>query len=160
MMPEGGKGFSETFVGADERISIANSSVGTPAPCRVLKRVLGSVLENYIPIFVMIAGGVLFGFVTVKLNELLGPKRPNEVKLSTYESGMEPVRTARERFSVKFYMVAMLFIIFDIEVVFLYPWAVSFKKLGMIGFISMTTFILILLAGYYYVLRKGVLRWD
>jgi NADH-quinone oxidoreductase subunit A len=117
-------------------------------------------LENYIPIFVMILGGVLFGVVSVKVNEVLGPKRPNEVKLSTYESGMEPVRTARERFSVKFYMIAMLFIIFDIEVVFLYPWAVSFRQLGMIGFVSMTTFILILFAGYYYVLRKGVLRWD
>lgn len=117
-------------------------------------------VENYIPIVIMIVGGAAFGFVTVKLNQFLGPKRPHEVKLSTYESGMEPVRTARERFSIKFYMVSVLFIIFDIEVVFLYPWAVSFKQLGLIGFISMTVFILILFAGYYYVWQKGALRWD
>ncbi len=117
-------------------------------------------LEQYIPIFVMIAGGILFGLVFIKANEFFGPKQPNDVKLSTYESGMEPIRTARERFSVKFYMIAVLFIIFDIEIVFLYPWAVSFKQLGLIGFVSMTTFILILFAGYYYVLKKGVLQWD
>ncbi|HWP82783.1 MAG TPA: NADH-quinone oxidoreductase subunit A [Bacteroidota bacterium] len=117
-------------------------------------------LENYFPIFIMILGGVTFGFVTVKLNQFLGPKRPNEVKLSTYESGMEPVQSARERFSIKFYLVAVLFIIFDIEVVFLYPWAVSFKQLGYMGLVSMTVFILILVAGYVYVWRKGALKWD
>jgi len=117
-------------------------------------------LENYIPIFLMIAVGVLFGLFMVKLNEWLGPKRPSEEKLSTYESGMEPVRTARERFSVTFYLVAMLFILFDIEVVFLYPWAVSFDKLGLLGLITMTVFIAILLLGYIYVWRKGALEWD
>ena len=117
-------------------------------------------LENYIPIFLMIAAGFGFGFVTMKVNEWLGPKRPNAEKLSTYESGMEPVRSAHERISVKYYMVAMLFIIFDIEVVFLYPWAVSFKELGLAGFITMTIFITILLVGFYYIWRKGALEWD
>lgn len=117
-------------------------------------------LENYIPIFLMIAIGTTFGVVMVKLNEWLGPKRPNEEKLSTYESGMEPVRSARERFSIKYYMVAMLFIIFDIEVVFMYPWAVSFKQLGLSGFVTMTVFILVLFVGFYYVWRKGALEWD
>lgn len=117
-------------------------------------------LENYIPIFLMIVIATVFGVVMVKLNEWLGPKRPNEEKLSTYESGMEPVRSARERFSVKYYMVAMLFIIFDIEVVFLYPWAVSFRELGLMGFIVMTVFIFILLVGFYYIWRKGALEWD
>ncbi|MEX0602658.1 MAG: NADH-quinone oxidoreductase subunit A, partial [Bacteroidota bacterium] len=115
---------------------------------------------SYIPIFMMIAMGALFGVVMIKLNEWLGPSRPSEVKLSTYESGMEPVRTARERFSVKFYMVAVLFIIFDIEVVFLYPWAVAFRDLGLTGFITMTVFIIVLLVGFVYVWRKGALEWD
>jgi NADH-quinone oxidoreductase subunit A len=117
-------------------------------------------LESYVPIFVMVAGGVTFGFVMVKLNEWFGPRRPSEEKLSTYESGMEPVRSARERFSVKYYMVAVLFILFDIEVVFLYPWAVSFKQLGVGGFVEMVVFIAILLVGYFYVWRKGALEWD
>ncbi len=117
-------------------------------------------LESYLPIFFMIAGGIAFGVVMVKLNEFFGPRRPTEEKFSTYESGMEPVRTARERFSVKFYMVAVLFILFDIEVVFLYPWAVSFRELGYQGFVTMFVFIVILLIGLYYVWRKGALEWD
>ena len=117
-------------------------------------------IENYIPIFLMIAAGGGFGLLVVRLNAWVGPKRPSDEKLSTYESGMEPVRSAQERFSVKYYMVAMLFIIFDIEVVFLYPWAVSFKQLGGTGFSTMTLFIVILFVGYYYVLRKGALEWD
>ena len=117
-------------------------------------------LENYIPIFIMMAVAGGFGLLVVKLNEWLGPHQPNDSKLSTYESGMEPVRSARERFSVKYYMVAMLFIIFDIEVVFLYPWAVSFRQLGMNGFTTMVLFIAILFVGYWYVLKKGALEWD
>ena len=117
-------------------------------------------VENYIPIMMMVTIAILFGVVIVKLNEWLGPKRASEEKLSTYESGMEPVRTARERFSVKFYMVAVLFILFDIEVVFLYPWAVAFRDLGMQGFVTMVVFILILLVGYFYIWRKGALEWD
>jgi NADH-quinone oxidoreductase subunit A len=117
-------------------------------------------LEAYIPIIVMITGGIVFGVVMMKLNEWLGPRRPTDEKLSTYESGMEPVRTARERFSVKFYMVAVLFILFDIEVVFLYPWAVSFRQLGVSGYVTMVVFIVILLIGFYYVWRKGALEWD
>ena len=117
-------------------------------------------MESYIPIFMMLGFAAIFGVVMVKLNEWLGPKRPSEEKLSTYESGMEPVRTARERFSVKFYMVAVLFILFDIEVVFLYPWAVTFKDLGVFGFVTMVVFILILLIGYFYIWRKGALEWD
>lgn len=117
-------------------------------------------LESYIPIMMMMAIGVVFGFVMIKLNEWLGPRRPTDEKLTTYESGMEPVRTARERFSVKFYLVAMLFIVFDIEVVFLYPWAVAFRELGVAGFITMLVFILVLFVGYLYIWRKGALEWD
>ena len=117
-------------------------------------------LESYFPIFCMIGVGIAFALLMGKINEIVGPKRPSDEKQSTYESGMEPVRTARERFSVKFYMVAMLFIIFDIEVVFLYPWAVSFRSLGFDGFITMFVFLAILLVGYFYVWRKGALEWD
>ena len=117
-------------------------------------------LEQYIPIGIMIVLAVAFGIFLTNINRWIGPKRPNEEKLSTYESGMEPVKSARERFSIKFYLVAMLFIIFDIEIVFMYPWAVQFRELGMAGFVEMLVFIAILLVGYVYILKKGALRWD
>jgi NADH-quinone oxidoreductase subunit A len=117
-------------------------------------------IENYIPIFMMMGIAAAFGLFMGKANELLGPKHPNDEKLTTYESGMEPIRTARERFSVKYYMVAMLFIVFDIEIVFMYPWAVTYKQLGVQGFIVMFVFVLILLVGFYYVWKKGALEWD
>jgi NADH-quinone oxidoreductase subunit A len=117
-------------------------------------------LEQYIPIGLMVLFAVGFGVFLVNVNRWIGPRKPSEEKLSTYESGMEPVRSARERFSVKFYLVAMLFIIFDIEIVFMYPWAVKFRELGIPGFVEMLVFILILLVGYAYILKKGALRWD
>jgi NADH-quinone oxidoreductase subunit A len=117
-------------------------------------------LEQYIPLGVMIIIGVVAGLVFVNISKWLGPKRPTEEKLSTYESGMEPVKTARERFSVKFYLVAMLFIVFDIEIVFMYPWAVQFRQLGWFGFVEMMVFIGILLVGLLYIFRKGALRWH
>ncbi|MEO8665196.1 MAG: NADH-quinone oxidoreductase subunit A [Ignavibacteria bacterium] len=121
-------------------------------------------LDSYIPIFIILAISVLFAVVNVKFSSLFGPSRPNKEKLSTYESGVEPVGTAHDRFSIKFYMVAVLFILFDIEVVFLYPWAVSFLSLDkikmMYSFCSAMVFILILLVGYIYILKKGALKWD
>lgn len=117
-------------------------------------------VESYIPLFVMIAVGALFGASNIVLSEILGPKRSTRTKLSTYESGMEPVKSARERFSVKFYLVAMMFILFDIEIVFMYPWAVQFKELGMYGFVAMILFMVLLFSGYLYVVKKGALKWD
>lgn len=117
-------------------------------------------LETYIPIGIMMIFAIAFGIVMSKASEWFGPKNPTEVKLSTYESGMEPVRNARERVSVKYYMVTMLFILFDIEVVFLYPWAVNFRGLGMFGFIEMVVFIVILLLGYLYLWKKGAFEWE
>ncbi|MBK6536305.1 MAG: NADH-quinone oxidoreductase subunit A [Ignavibacteria bacterium] len=121
-------------------------------------------LDSYIPIFIIITISALFAIVNVKLSSLLGPSRPSKEKLSTYESGVEPVGTAHDRFSVKFYMVAVLFILFDIEIVFLYPWAVSFLNLDhikmMYSFYSVIVFIVILLVGYIYVIKKGALKWD
>lgn len=117
-------------------------------------------MEAYIPLMVMIAIGLLFGASNIVLTEILGPRRSSKEKLSTYESGMEPVKSARERFSVKFYLVAMMFILFDIEIVFMYPWAVQFKELGMYGFVAMLLFMVLLFSGYIYVVKKGALRWD
>lgn len=121
-------------------------------------------LESYIPIIIILVISVLFAVTNVKLSSLLGPSRPNKEKMSTYESGVEPVGTAHDRFSVKFYMVAVLFILFDIEVVFLYPWAVSFINLDhakmVYSFASVIVFVVILLVGYIYVIKKGALKWD
>lgn len=121
-------------------------------------------LESYIPIFIILAISILFAVVNVRFSSLFGPSRPSIAKQSTYESGVEPVGTAHDRFSVKFYMVAVLFILFDIEVVFLYPWAVSFMSLDstkmLYSFISAILFIVILLVGYIYIIKKGALKWD
>jgi NADH-quinone oxidoreductase subunit A len=116
-------------------------------------------IEAYLPIVIMVFFAVAFGMFLVSVNKWFGPKHPSQEKLSTYESGMEPVKTARERFSVKFYLVAMLFIIFDIEIVFMYPWAVKFREFGLFGFVEMMVFIGVLLVGYLYILKKGALRW-
>jgi NADH-quinone oxidoreductase subunit A len=117
-------------------------------------------MEQYIPIVIMVGVGALAGVVFTNINRWIGPRHPSEEKLSTYESGMEPVRSARERFSVKFYLVAMLFIVFDIEIVFMYPWAVMFRRLGVPGFIEMMAFIAVVLVGLVYVVKKGALRWH
>jgi NADH-quinone oxidoreductase subunit A len=117
-------------------------------------------LDSYLPILVLIAVAFAFAAGSVVFSRLVGQKKPTAVKLAPYECGMPPVGSARERFSVKFYIVAMLFIVFDIEAVFLYPWAVEFKRLGLFGFVEMGVFIVILLVGYIYVWKKGALEWE
>ncbi len=117
-------------------------------------------LGTYLPILLLVIVAVLFGFVTLLLSSLIGPKKSSRIKLAPYECGCEPVGTARERFSIKFYLIAMLFILFDIEAVFLYPWAILYKKLGVFGLVEMGVFILILFVGYIYVWKKGALEWD
>ena len=121
-------------------------------------------IETYIPIIIVLIIGAIFAAVTVFSSEIFGPQRPNQEKNSTYESGMKPVGTTKERISVKYYLVAMLFIIFDLEVIFIYPWAVEFRKLfGEIGisvFYSMLVFLVVLELGYLYVYKKGGFKWD
>ena len=117
-------------------------------------------MSNYIPIVMMIAVAAIFGVIMANLSKWIGPKRPNKEKLSVYESGMKPVGSTRERVSVKYYMVAMLFIIFDIEIVFLYPWAVTFTKLGAFALWEMFLFLALLFIGYIYAVKKGALEWD
>ncbi len=116
--------------------------------------------ETFFPILVLVALVTATAGVFLTLSVLFGKKTKNTVKEEPYESGMPPIGDTRERFSVKFYMVAILFIIFDIEVVFLYPWAVIYQELALFGLIEMTVFIAILLVGYFYVLRAGALKWD
>jgi NADH-quinone oxidoreductase subunit A len=117
-------------------------------------------LGAYLPILVLVVIAVCFGLGSVIFSSLIGPKKPSQVKLAPYECGCDPVGTARERFSIKFYLIAMLFILFDIEAVFLYPWAVLFKRLGMFGLMEMGVFIVILFVGYVYVWKKGALEWE
>jgi NADH-quinone oxidoreductase subunit A len=117
-------------------------------------------LSAYFPVLVLIVLATGFAVGALVLSYLIGPKRPNPEKIRPYECGMSPIGTARQRIPVRFYLIAMLFILFDIETVFLYPWAVVFGRLKMFGFIEMIVFIGILLIGYAYVWRKGALEWD
>jgi NADH-quinone oxidoreductase subunit A len=117
-------------------------------------------LDGFLPIFIMIALGVAFAAGSVVLSLFLGPRKPTPEKMAPYECGMPPVGDARERQSVKFYLVAMIFLLFDIEVAFLYPWAVAFRDLGMMGFVQVLTFFTLLLIGYVYVWRKGAFDWS
>lgn len=116
--------------------------------------------EQYLPIFILIGVAVILAVVLMFLSQIFGPKRPNVTKLSPYESGMDPIGEAKERYSVTFYMVAMEFIVFDLEVVFLYPWAVQYLKLSDAAFWAMMFFIAVLFAGLFYTLRKGTLDWT
>ncbi|MBI4381742.1 MAG: NADH-quinone oxidoreductase subunit A [candidate division NC10 bacterium] len=117
-------------------------------------------LLSYLPILILVLLAAGFALATLFLSSALGPRRPSKDKLSTYECGIDPVGSARERFSVKFYLVAMLFIIFDIEIVFLYPWAVILNSLGLFGLVEMFFFLGILLIGLLYVWKKGGLEWT
>ena len=107
--------------------------------------------------FIVVMGFVLTSSVA---SFFLGPKRNSAKKLDNFESGLDPVGNARGPFSVKYFLVAILFVLFDVEIIFLYPWAVNFKELGLVGFIEMLTFILCFSLGFFYVLKKGVLNWN
>ena len=118
-------------------------------------------LSEYLPIVLLAALALVFAVASLAASSLLRPNRPNAVKLSAYECGNDPVRLPRgERFSVKFYVVAMLFIIFDIETIFLFPWAVTFRRLGLFGLGEMAVFIALVFVAYVYVWRKGGLDWG
>jgi NADH-quinone oxidoreductase subunit A len=116
--------------------------------------------EAYVPILILFGVSLLNAVGMVVLSHAVSPLRPTSVKMQPYESGMPPLGDARERFSVKFYLVAILFIIFDIETVFLIPWGVLFRQLGVYGFVEMLIFMGVLLVGFVYVWKKGALQWD
>ena len=116
--------------------------------------------SEFLPIAVLIAVSTALAFVVVLLGHMFGPKRPTAIKGSPYESGMRPYGEGQRRVPVHFYLVAMLFILFDIEIIFLLPWAVVLRKLGMFALIEMVVFIVILLVGYVYAWRNGALKWE
>ena len=117
-------------------------------------------LKDYFPIilFLIIALILSFGFIII--NFLFSPKKPDPEKLSAYECGFEPFSDSRMEFDVRFYLVAILLIIFDLEIAFLFPWAVSLGKIGLLGFISMMIFLVILTVGFIYEWKKGALDWE
>ena len=117
-------------------------------------------MQGWLSILIMIALGAGFALTSIVLSGLFGPRHPTPEKSAAYECGMPPVGDARERQSIKFYLIAMIFLLFDIEVAFLYPWAMAFRELGWPGLIQITVFFLILLVGYVYIWRKGVLDWG
>src|SRR3989442_15970812 len=117
-------------------------------------------LHTYLPILIVILIAGIFGIVSLTAGRLVRPSRPYRAKLSTYESGAPTFSDARSRIPMRYYTIAMLFVIFDIETVFLYPWAVVFKDLGLLGLIEMVLFIVVLLVGYFYAWKKGALEWD
>ena len=117
-------------------------------------------MHGWLPILIMIAFGGGFAVVNIGLGKLVGPRRPTAEKLAPYECGMPPVGDARERQSVKFYMICMIFLLFDIEIAFLGPWVLALRNLGWAGFFQIVVFFLILVVGYIYIWRKGVLDWG
>jgi len=121
---------------------------------------LSEYLTRYFPIMLFVLVALVFGVATLLLSHLVQPRYPEPEKLSTYECGSEPFSDARMPFPVRYYIFAMLFVIFDIEVIFLYPWAVVFTKIELIGLIEMLVFIGLFLVAYIYAWRKGALEWD
>jgi NADH-quinone oxidoreductase subunit A len=117
-------------------------------------------LTRYFPILFFVIVALMFGIWSLIVSYLVHPKYPEQEKLSTYECGSEPFSDARMPFPVRYYIFAMLFVIFDIEVIFLYPWAVVFSKIELIGLIEMLIFIGLFLVAYAYAWRKGALEWD
>jgi NADH-quinone oxidoreductase subunit A len=117
-------------------------------------------MQGWFSILTMIVLGAGFALVSIVLSGLFGPRKPTPEKSAPYECGMPPVGDARERQSVKFYLVAMIFLLFDIEIAFLYPWAMALRELGWSGFVQVVLFMALLMAGYVYVWRKGVLDWG
>lgn len=116
-------------------------------------------LPAYVPVLILSAVALGFAIFTLGLSQLLGRPRPNPVKNAVYECGVPPIGTARERFPIKFYLVCMLFILFDVDAAFLYPWALIFKSLGLFGLIEMGVFIVLLGGGFAYAWKVGALDW-
>ena len=117
-------------------------------------------IENWLLILLLVVMAVGFGGVSVALGRLLGPRNPSPEKSAPYECGMPAVGDARERQSIRFYLIAMIFLLFDIEVAFLYPWALALRALGWTGYVQVVLFTLVLVAGYVYVWKKGALDWS
>jgi NADH-quinone oxidoreductase subunit A len=118
------------------------------------------VLDNYLPILLFILVGLGFGIVPIIAGSLLAPNRPDSEKLSPYECGFEAFEDARMKFDVRYYLVAILFILFDLEIAFLFPWAIVLEEIGLAGFVAMMVFLGILVVGFVYEWMKGALEWE
>ncbi len=116
--------------------------------------------SDYLPVIIFLIVAVAFGFGNLLIGFLFRLRKPYSDKLSPYESGVSPTGEPRQKFSVRFYIIAILFVVFDVEAVFLYPWAISFDKIGLYAFIEMVLFILILLVGYIYAWKKDAFKWE
>ncbi|KQU20178.1 MULTISPECIES: NADH-quinone oxidoreductase subunit A [Peribacillus] len=116
--------------------------------------------NNYLIVFVFLTLGILLPLVALFLGRLLRPYKPNDMKYTTYESGIEPFQDSRVQFNVRYYLFGLMFVIFDVETVFLYPWAVAYDELGLFALIEMLFFVLILLLGLIYAWKKKVLKWN
>lgn len=119
-----------------------------------------SLMEQYYPVLIM--AGLALGFVitTMVVSHLIGPKRNSAIKDSSFECGLESQGNARTPFSIKYFLVAILFVLFDVEVIFMYPWAVNFRELGLFGLVEMFTFMGMMIVGLVYVVKRGALKWD
>lgn len=115
---------------------------------------------DFFPIFIQFLVALGFVVTTMVATHFLGPKRKSKIKLDTFECGIEPQGNARIPFSIKYFLVAILFVLFDVEVIFMYPWAVNFKTLGVQGLLEMLLFMALLLTGFFYIIRKGALKWE
>lgn len=116
--------------------------------------------SDFSPIAIQFALAIGFVVTTLIVTHLIGPRRSSRMKDEPFESGLESVGDARTPISIKYFLIAILFVLFDVEIVFMYPWAVNFQALGWIGFVEMLTFMALLLAGFFYILKKGVLKWE
>ncbi|HEX20514.1 MAG TPA: NADH-quinone oxidoreductase subunit A [Acidiferrobacteraceae bacterium] len=117
-------------------------------------------LNNYIPILIFLVVGILFGIMPMMIGRMMAPHRPDKDKNSPYECGFEPFEDSRMKFDVRYYLVAILFIIFDLEIAFLFPWAVALQDIGMTGFVAMVVFLGVLVVGFIYEWKKGALEWE
>lgn len=117
-------------------------------------------MSPYLPIVIMLVVAALIGIISMVVGVLIRPSKPDKSKLSVYECGVPEFGDARKRYNVRFYVIAMLFVIFDVEIVFLFPWAVAFDKVGLLGLTSVFVFLIILIVGYFYDWKKGVLEWE
>lgn len=117
-------------------------------------------IDSYLPVLVILLVSVIIGLAILILSTILSRRNPTPIKLMPYECGMDPIGGARRRFSIRFFVMGMLFIIFDIELIFLFPWAKIFDRLKMFGFLEMLVFVLVLLVGLVYVWKKGALEWE
>jgi NADH-quinone oxidoreductase subunit A len=120
----------------------------------------GNNLSDYLPIFFMFIAAMAFIVISMFATHALGPKKQSKIKQDAFECGIESQGNARIPFSIKYFLVAILFVLFDVEVMFLYPWAVNFKDLGMYGFLEMLMFMGFLLLGFFYIVKKGALKWE